>query len=270
MKTYVISGATSGIGRALVEYYAKENIVFAGYRNEDKKQELVELSENIIPFYIDFAKPETIAPAYSFIKSKTDKIDTLINVAGCVVAGAIEHISISEIKRQFDVNVFGHIEFSQGLLSLLNNGKIINISSMSSFGIFPFVSPYGASKRALDIMFNSFGLENKQNVKVVSIKPGVIATPLWLKSVNENKETINNCVGYDKETNYLQENAKRNEVNGLPVKKVLDKIVKVEKMPNPKPSYCIGIDSIAASIVAKLPQTIINKIIGLKLKRLQK
>ena len=60
MKTYVITGATSGIGRALVEHFAKENIVFAGYRNEDKKQELAELSENIIPFYIDYAKPETV------------------------------------------------------------------------------------------------------------------------------------------------------------------------------------------------------------------
>ena len=76
MKTYVITGATSGIGKALVEYFSKENIVFAGYRNEDKKQELLDYSKNIVPFYVDYTKPETIDDAIKFIKSKTDKIDT--------------------------------------------------------------------------------------------------------------------------------------------------------------------------------------------------
>ena len=153
MKTYVITGGTSGIGEALVNYFSKDNIVFCGYRNEKKLPD--ELSENIIPFYVDYANPNTIQGAVEFITSKTDKIDTLINVAGCVVAGAIENIPVSELRRQFDVNVFGAVELSQGLLDNLNNGKIINISSMASYGLFPFISPYCASKRALDILFNS-------------------------------------------------------------------------------------------------------------------
>ena len=160
MKTYVITGGTSGIGEALVNYFSKDNIVFCGYRNEKKLPD--ELSENIIPFYVDYANPNTIQGAVEFITSKTDKIDTLINVAGCVVAGAIENIPVSELRRQFDVNVFGAVELSQGLLDNLTNGKIINISSMASYGLFPFISPYCASKRALDILFNSFMMENKR------------------------------------------------------------------------------------------------------------
>ena len=154
-KVYVVTGATSGIGKALIEKLAENNVIFAGYRSDSKCMELREISENIYPFYVDYAKPETIKDAVKLIKSKTEKIDTLINIAGCVVAGPVEKLSMAEIRRQFDVNVFGHIELSQGLIDFLEGGKIINVSSMSSFGIFPFISPYCASKRCLDMFFNS-------------------------------------------------------------------------------------------------------------------
>ena len=118
-KIAIITGSSSGIGKALVEKLAKENVVFAGYRAESKGLELGELSENIFPFYVDYAKPETIAEAIKFIKSKTEKVDSLINIAGCVVAGPIEKIPMTEIRRQFEVNVFGHVELTQGLIDAL-------------------------------------------------------------------------------------------------------------------------------------------------------
>ena len=143
-KTYVITGSTSGIGKALLESLVKDNIVFAGYRNEKYVQDL----ENIgaIPFYIDMERKDSIAQAAAFIKSKTEKIDTLVNVAGCVVAGVMEKLPVDNIRKQFEVNTFSHLDFTQRLLSLLDNAKVINISSMASFGIFPFVAPYCESK----------------------------------------------------------------------------------------------------------------------------
>ncbi len=267
MKTYVITGGTSGIGEALVNCFSKDNIVFCGYRNEKKLPD--ELPENIIPFYVDYAKPETIQGAVEFIKSKADKIDTLVNVAGCVVAGAIENIPVSELRRQFDVNVFGAVELSQGLLDNLNNGKIINISSMASYGLFPFISPYCASKRAMDILFNSFMMENKRGIKVVSVKPGVIATPLWSKSIKENALTIENSKEFKNESDYLKQNALENEVKGLSVDKVVQLVSKIDKMRNPKPSYCVGFDAKMVSVVSKLPQGLLNKIIKFKVNKLR-
>ena len=173
------------------------------------------------------------------------------------------------MRRQFDVNVFGAVELSQGLVDILSNGKIINISSMASYGLFPFISPYCASKRALDILFNSYMMENKHNIKVVSIKPGVIATPLWSKSIKENSKTIENSPLYQNESNYLKKNACENETKGLSVDKVVKTVVKADKLNNPKPSYCVGIDAILVSIVSKLPQSILNKIISYKVKKLK-
>ncbi len=265
-KTYVVTGATSGIGKALVEILAKDSIVFAGYRSASKGAELSKISDNIYPFYVDYAKPETIAGAIEFINSKTDKIDTLINIAGCVVAGPVEKLLINEVRRQFDVNVFGHLEMAQGLVEKLENGRIINVSSMASFGIFPFISPYCASKRCLDMFFNSFLIENKRNIKVISIKPGVIATPLWGKSIKENTESMENCSGYEKEMEFIASNARKNEEKGLCVDKVVDIILKADRIKNPRLSYTVGRDAFGASIISKLPQNIVNRLVKLGLK----
>ncbi|MBQ7126201.1 SDR family NAD(P)-dependent oxidoreductase [bacterium] len=267
-KVYVITGGTSGIGLAFLKRLTSDSLVFLAYRNEAKLPSFDEFDAKIIPFYLDYSKSDTIKPAIDFVKSRCTKIDMLLNGAGCVVAGPIEKISIDELRRQFEVNVFGHLELTQGLIDYLENGKIINISSMSSFGVFPFIAPYSASKRCLDMFFNSLLLETKQNVKVISIKPGVIATPLWNKSIDENLKYIQNCDGYEKEMEYLIKNAKRHTDDGLNVDKVVDLILKIEKNPNPKLSYLIGRDAIFASYFAKLPQKILNKLIkfGLKLK----
>ena len=267
-KTYVITGATSGIGKAVVERLAGDNIVFAGYRSEAKGKELGEISSGIYPFYVDYDKPETIRPAAEYIKSKCEKIDTLINAAGCVVAGPIERINVDEIRHQFNVNVFGHIEMSQNLADYLDNGRIINISSMASFGVFPFIAPYCASKKALDMFFNSFLIENKRNIKVISIKPGVITTPLWEKSVEANSKYLNNCAGYEKEMEFMIKNARRNETHGLGVNDVVETILKADSAQSPKLSYLVGKDAKGASILTKLPQCLQNRLIklGLKLK----
>lgn len=260
MKTYVITGSTSGIGKALLEEFAKDNIVFAGYRNENYKPE----GKNIIPFYVDYSNPETIPSAVEFIKSKTDKIDTIINAAGCVVAGAIEFIPMEEIRRQFDVNVFGALELTKGLPVK----KVINISSMSSFGIYPFIAPYCASKRALDILFNLFQLES--GIKVISLKLGAVATPIWSKSIKENQKALEQAKGYEKECEYLVQNAQKNEVKGMPVSKIVSAVLKIDCKANPKPSYTIGLDAKVSEIFAHLPQGAINYVVKQKLQKMKK
>ena len=265
-KIYVITGAASGIGLALTKVLCKDNIIFAGYRSEYKRELLENISDNIYPFYADYSNPETIKAASDFIKSKCDRVDTLVNIAGCVVAGPVENLHIDEIRRQFDVNVFGHLEMTQRLSEILENGRIINVSSMASFGVFPFISPYCASKRCLDMFFNSFLIENKKNIKVISIKPGVIVTPLWEKSITENSKFQDLRNGYEKEMDYVIRNAQKNETSGLDVNEVVKVILKADSVKDPKLSYTVGFDAFFANMVSKLPQNLINKIIKLGIK----
>lgn len=265
-KTVVITGSTSGIGKELVKIFVESGDfkIFAAYRNKD----LIITDSCVEYFYMDMTNKMSIVDAAEAIKSKTKKIDILINVAGCVVAGPVECLSTDSLREQFEVNTFSHIEFTQKLLPLLENGKIINISSMASFGNFPFISPYCASKRALDIFFNALSLENHKNIKVISVKPGVIATPIWKKSVDNNLSNLEGCIEYKKELEFLKNNALRNSNRGLDVKYVAAFIKNISEKPNPKCSYTIGYDAKFAHIISLLPQGIINSLVkwGLKLR----
>lgn len=261
-KTIVITGTTSGIGNLLVKEFIKQGcLVFAGYRNTKLKKGLANISENVIPFRIDMSKDWTVSDAAKFISERTDKIDILINAAGCVTAGAMECLNVNKIREQFEVNTFSHLQFTQGLFSRLQGGKIINISSTSSFGIYPFIAPYSASKRALDVLFNSLALECKSDIKIISIKPGIIKTPLWEKSIEENKDVLGDNIKYQKEFNFMVENARNSAIKGLDAQTIIDLIVKIDKLEKPKPSYTVGFDAKIAEIVSHLPQNWINFIV---------
>ena len=266
VKIFVITGSTSGIGKAVLEKLSahEDNLIFAGYRNEQKLPP--EIPDNIRYFYIDMKDRESIIKACESIKSQASHIDTLINVAGNVVAGPIEKIDTERLRCQFEVNTFSHIEFAQNLIEIMQNSKIINISSMSSFGNFPFISPYCASKRSLDIFFNALELENHRNIKVISIKPGVISTPIWEKSVDANLEYLENCDEYKNELEYIKNNALKNASKGLPVSKVADLVIKIANKKNPKSSYTVGKDAIFAQILSHFPQDWINNIVKFGMK----
>lgn len=274
-KTILITGTSSGIGRETAIRLAKDGYrVFAGVRRKVDKQELEKLNSNITGVYLDITNPASIDKAFWFVLKNTDKIDVLINNAGVVVAGPIELIDIKKLKEQFDVNTFGAVAVTQKFISLLKGGKVINISSMASYGIFPYISPYCASKRALDILFNSFALENKDKIKVISIKPAAIKTPIWNKSIKktqENLERINDASKekYFNELVYLEKNAHSNNTKGIEIYKVVDKIIEAIEKKNPKSTYNVGFKASLVDLFSRLPQFLINYIIRLNLKKMK-
>ncbi len=268
MKTVVITGATSGIGNLLVKAFVEEGCrVFAGYRNIKLKKELEKISENVVPFKIDMLKKWSIAEAVKFISEKTEKIDVLINAASCLIAGPMECLDVNKIKEQFEVNTFSHLEFTQGLFEKLEGGKIFNISSCASFGVYPFAAPYCSSKRSLDIIFNLMQIECRDRVKVISMKPGVVKTGLLEKTIELNKDIIEPEKKYQKECEGMMEKAKRDRGKGLDPQKVVDFIMKIDKLENPKPSYTIGTEAKVVEIMSHLPNNWINFIVKKILKK---
>lgn len=274
-KTILITGTSTGIGRETALQLAKSgHKVFAGVRRKIDKDELEKLNPNIRGVYLDITNQSSIDKAFWFVLKNTDKIDVLINNAGIAVAGPVELIPIKKIKEQFDVNVFGALSVAQKFFPLLSGGLIINISSLASTGIFPYIAPYCASKRALDILFNNLMLENKDNVKVVSVKPAVIKTPIWNKSIkraNDNLADVNDAskTKYSKELSYMAIHSEKNNKRGLEPFVVVNTIEKIINSKNPKPSYNVGIISYIADYVSRLPLTIVNKIVKLKLDRIK-
>lgn len=273
-KVILITGASSGIGRDIAYTLAKQGYkVFAGIRRKIDKIELENLNKNITGVYIDVSSQSSIEKAFWFVMKNTNRIDVLINNAGIVCAGPVECLSINKIKEQFDINTFGPVLVVQRFMPLLSGSKVINISSMASTGIFPFISMYCASKRALDIIFNSFSLENKDRIKVISIKPASIKTPIWNKSVKVAKETFDGVSvsvknKYQKEILSLEKNALKNNTNGINVSAVTKTVLKVINSKNPKPSYNVGFAACMADILSHLPLSILNSLIKTKLKNM--
>lgn len=266
MEKYVlITGASSGIGKTTAIKLAQNGFrVFAGVRKEEDKIAVENENPNITGVFIDVTNQESIRNAFDEVKKVTDNLYALINNAGIAYAGAVECIPLESIQKQFDINVFGAIRVAQQFMPMLCSAKIVNISSMASFGLFPFISPYCASKRALDIFFNALMLECKNpELKVVSIKPGVIKTKIWEKSIDVNKRVMEglpekSVEKYRREFEYLVKNAEKNKDKGLEPEKVADLILKVLCLRNPKPSYTVGRDARAAEIFSKLPLCVTN------------
>ncbi len=263
----MITGASSGIGKETAVLFAGNGYkVLACVRKKSDKFELEKLHKNINAVFLDVTNSGGIEKAFWYVMKKTSKLDALINCAGIAVAGPMEALPLKRIKEQFEVNTFGAIAVIQKFLPLIYDGKIIYISSMAASGIFPFLSPYCASKRAADIMINSLSNEFKnKNIKIVSIKPGCIRTPFWDKSVESNIpvfETSSERIQkkYEKEMKFLAENARANNNRGsLPID-VAKTILKAVETANPKASYTVGADSFFIMLAAKIfPQSWINK-----------
>ena len=274
-QTIFITGASSGIGKAVALELAKDgHKVFAGVRRKTDKELLESLNENIKGVYIDVTNSASVQKAFWYVVKNADKLDVLINNAGGVTAGPVELLNVNKLKEQFDLNTFAPIAVSQKFLPLLSNGKIINISSMAATGLFPFISAYCASKRALDILFNAFLVENKDNIKVISVKPSAVKTPIWDKSVAKAKETVRclNKIGvekYKKELEILEEHALKNNTKGIDVSFVTSRIVGIVNSSNPKCTYNVGFQAYIADFVSRLPQSFINCLIKFKLNSLK-
>lgn len=273
-QTIFITGASSGIGKETALFLAKKgHNVLAGVRKKIDKEAIEALHENIKGVYIDVTNKGSIDKAFWFIMRNTNKIDVLINNAGIVVGGPVELLQTDKIREQFEVNTFAPIMVVQKFMPLLDNSKVINISSVASTGLFPYISAYCASKRAMDIFFNAFALENKNKIKVISIKPASIRTPIWEKSVEKARTNLNdlNKTRFDKYTKdliALEKHALDNNVKGLSVNVVTKCIYKVIKTKNPKSSYNVGFQSHIADFISRLPLELVNFLIRLKIKNM--
>lgn len=274
MKKYVlVTGASSGIGKQIaLKLAANDYFVFAGVRKKTDKNLLESLNKNILGVYLDVSNNNSVAKAFHFIYQKTQDLCAIVNNAGIAICGPIELLSIEELKKQFDVNTFGPLRIVQKFLPIINNGKIINISSMASSGIFPFISPYSASKKACEILFNALNLEcKKSNVKIVTIRPGVVKTPIWDKAISYNEKILEKIdqqllIKYEKELKVLKQNAKKNNIDGLEGFQIAELVFKIIKNDKVKSVYNIGLDSKCANFLSKLPQDFVNNIVRSKLR----
>ncbi len=184
-KVIVITGASSGIGRALAIQLADKDVnLILTARNFDNLQLLKEACEKkeatCTILCMDMASSESIAQFVAEVSKRYSKVDVLINCAGLSQRSHAEETSIEVIRKIMEVNFFAQVNLTKSLWSLLLQSPHANIVLISSvvgtFG-FPQRSGYSASKHALEGFFESWMLENqRKNIFFTTISPGRIHT----------------------------------------------------------------------------------------------
>jgi len=187
MNTIFITGASSGIGRATVKHFAERgwNVV-ATMRSPEQETEFITL-DNVLVLMLDVEKEDTIQSALAEAIRQFGNIDVLLNNAGYGTMGLIEAATDEQIRRQFEVNVFGLIHMTKAMLPHFRSnqkGLLINISSMGGKVTFPTMSLYHSSKFAVEGFSESVSYElASQNIKVKLIEPGAIQTDFGGRSM---------------------------------------------------------------------------------------
>lgn len=198
MKTVVITGASTGIGRSTAEYLAAKGWqVFAGVRKEKDGVVLTEADARIKPILLDVTNPEQVDAAVETVRAALDgqKLTGLINNAGIANMGPLAVQPLDQFKAHFDVNVFGLLRASQAFAPLLGMdeslagkpGRIVNITSVGGRLASPFLGAYTATKHAVESMTDSLRRELVIfGIDAIAVGPGAVKTPIWDKAEDAN------------------------------------------------------------------------------------
>ncbi|AWO81673.1 oxidoreductase [Serratia marcescens] len=181
-KTILITGVSSGFGQALArEALAVGHRVIGTVRNSEALQAFGALdTQRAFGYLLDVTDVERIDEVVGEIESAVGPIDVLVNNAGYGHEGVLEESPLAELRRQFDVNVFGAVAMIKAALPGMRQrrrGHIINITSMGSFITLPGISYYCGSKFALEGISEALSQElTPFNIRVTAVAPGSFRT----------------------------------------------------------------------------------------------
>lgn len=185
IKTAFITGATSGIGKATAEIFAKNNIrlILCGRRKERLRSLQEELSKitEVTTLQFDVSKREEVSTAIKSLPENFKNIDILINNAGNAHGlSTIQDGNIDDWDAMLDINVKGLLYVSKSIIPQMiqnNSGFIINIGSIAGKEVYPNGNVYCASKFAVNALNKSMRLDlNPYNIRVSAIHPGLVET----------------------------------------------------------------------------------------------
>jgi NAD(P)-dependent dehydrogenase (short-subunit alcohol dehydrogenase family) len=251
-KSVVITGVSTGIGYQLcADLISKGYLVFGSVRKSEDGQRLSDkFGATFIPLYFDITDHAAIEKAALVVEKrlKGATLTGLFNNAGLAVAGPLLHLSVNDLRYQFEVNVIGLIKVSQvfsGLLGTNNQrqgmpGRIVMISSINGKIAMPFIGAYCGSKFALEGLSQSLRTElNIYGIKLIVVGPGPIKTPIFDKTILKATEEFSDTPN-EKAMNAFLNKFVLKTINKAMTPEVLsERIIKIFESATPKSNYII-------------------------------
>lgn len=243
--------------------------MLAGVRSlEDGEAVQAMAPARIVPVKLDVGAPDLADVARSIV-AEHGPLFGLVNNAGITVQGPIEYLDAGEIRRQLEVNVVGPMVLTGALLPALraSRGRIVLLGSIGGRMALPFVSPYHASKFALEGVADALRMEVKPfGIEVALVEPGSVRTEIWRKGEEEGQRLIDalppegNAL-YGSRLQGLMKAARKTAERGVEPVDVAEAIAHALTSRRPRTRYLVGSDArIQAMLVSALPDRVMDAI----------
>lgn len=273
MKTVVISGASSGIGRATARHLANKGWnVFAGVRKTSDAEALDGDHVNITPLMLDVTDRDSIAQAVATVETALEgrRLAGLVNNAGIAAMGPLAIQPMDEIEAHFQVNALGAIALSQGFIPALGMetsragppGRIINITSVGGKIASPFLGAYTATKHAMESVTDTLRRELVvYGIDAIAVGPGSVRTPIWDKAEEKNEDNPYADTAWANAIDTFSDIMLKGGREGLPPERIAEVIETALSAPKPKARYAPVPDKLTNfSIPTRLPKRWLDRI----------
>ena len=260
--TVLVTGTSSGIGRATALHLATCGFdVLAGVRGDADAAAVRALSpERISPVILDVTLPDQVWAAAD--RARSSGLVGLVNNAGVTFQGPIERLALDDLRRQLEINLIGAVAMTQATLPLLreSKGRIVMLSSIGGRRALPFLSPYNASKFALEGLSDSLRQELRpQGIDVAIIQPGSVKTAIWQKGTESGREALETLdpearALYGTRLEAMMKAASKTAARGVEPVEVAEAIAHALTSSRPRTRYVVGLDArIQMRMAAVLP-----------------
>ena len=278
-RTVVVTGASTGIGRATVELLAERGVrVVAAVRDLSTVVDHPLVSG----VRLDVTDADEALAAAAIVRDLVGDagLHGLVNNAGIAVGGPLEFVELDEVRRQLEVNVVGQVAVTQAFLPLLRAAaerggrpRIVFTSSIGGRVAAPFIGPYAASKHALNGLAESWRRELLPwGIGVSTLAPATVSTPIWdkatvdvdgvLEALPEQAHAL-----YGRSIAGMQKIVEGADAAGIPPSTVAEAAHHALFSRRPKAEYVIGREAkLMAGASAVLPYRVFDKIVDQQFK----
>jgi len=247
-KTFLITGVSSGLGRAfaIAALDAGHRVIGTVRRDNDAKSFAALASDRACPLVLDVTDYDAIPAAVARAEQQAGPVDVLVNNAGYGHEGVLEESSIDDLQRQFAANVFGPVAMTKAVLPGMRErrrGRIVNVTSMGGFITMPGIAFYCGSKFALEGISEALGKEVAGfGIRVTALAPGQFRTDWAGRSMDRTPRSI---ADYDAVMDPIRtaRQAKSGNQPGDPAKAAQALLALVES-PNPPVRLFLGDDAL--------------------------
>ena len=254
-KIVVITGASSGIGKAAAELFAANGCKVYGLSRTGEN------TGSVTHVFADVTKPETLACAMEHIVQTEGRVDVLVCCAGMGVSGPVEFIPEEDMRRQFEVNLYGTVNTVRAVLPYMRaagSGRILCLSSVAAVYAIPFQAYYSASKAAVNAFVCALRGETAPcGVSVAAVMPGDIATGFTAA----RQKTVAGEDVYP-HARPAVEKMEKDETDGMPPEAVAKLLWKLANKKRVSPVYTVGASYKTLVFLNRLfPAAIANRIV---------